>query len=190
MAIYYTNTERNFSETAKLEGTMGRRSSPRNNNHFVFEIKKGEETIQHDLEKIHTLYFIWKRYKLFTIATALMLMFYLYFSPIVAILLYLSIEAAVYYVKPFETIRKAQQYTTGIRYLALAIFIYAGFNLFGGLEDVYNSLRLTQTLLYGTLIVFSLFYFHGLIHKYDKVYRLLKSEDDDITDTGVYMWRA
>lgn len=187
--IYFTNTQKNFSEVKKIEGTLGTSSKlPEGCFLFKEEQPDGEEPKMFNLRKVDAKLFFAKRYWYFVLLITSLSIIFLLSYPIVAILYFLALEALFYFGKPFSSYGKAKKFLFGMKVVAVAVFAIAGFKLFGSLENIDGTLKITQVALLGTIIAFSRFGAQGIYNKYRELYNLVEDcEVDEASD--IFVWR-
>lgn len=192
--IFFTNTARDFSEIKKIEGTLGKpklASDKIPENCFLFreENPEGKKPKMFNLKKINSLKFFAKRYWYFILLISTLSILYIFYTPLVAIMFFVAMETFLYYYNPFSSLKKAKQTFFWLKAVALVLFIGTGYKLFGSLDNIDNTLRLTQTTLLATLIAFARYNAQGIYNKYKEIYALVDDCETSEEKTEIFVWK-
>ncbi len=192
--VFYTNTREDFSEIKKIEGTLGKpvassRQIPEDCFLFREEQPNNGKPKTFSLKRIDPKRFFLKRYWYLASLILLLSILYAFYSPIIALLLFVGMEAFIYYGKPFSSVKKAKLTLITLKAVAVVLFIISGFLLFGGLGNIDSSLRFSQTTMFGTLIAFARYYAQGIFNKYREIYKLVGDCEADEDDSNIFVWK-
>jgi len=184
--IYYTNDSSDFSEVRRIKGKIGKRDKNDTPSDCISlreekEDDKGKKQIKwFTIRPLDTYKFLAKKYWMFSIFYCILVILFLFYSPLYAIPFVLLMEGAIYFFKPYETIGRAKTTDLFVKASVILLFLISAYFLFGkGLGNIANSMTITKITLFMTIILYSRTAVQKLIKKYKKIYKLVKYESED-----------
>jgi magnesium-transporting ATPase (P-type) len=184
---YFINKDADFSEIERVECKI--KKFPGGERRYGIKRTDGSSGKKTTAFRLRSYLFVFNKYKFFTLSIFALIVITLISKPIFTILSVAGTYFIVRLLRPFRSNRnlKKAYYTVLFSMVALVV---AGFFVVSKNTASPVAASLANGFLYIAIDSMAIFFFLGLIEKYDEIYALDIEDYNDWTDAEYFLWRG